>query len=386
MAITVGKLYSNCEALYEMKLLGGHRGLNNLIDWVHIVEDPEVCTFLHGNELVFTAGYMNKTPQWMLNFAENLYRAGVGALVINLGPYTKEVTQDVIDFCNEMNIPLFTIPWKTRMVDITRDFASRIMRNINVEDTITTTVKNMIFKVGNQEADIQQMERYGYTRDAGVCFLNISVSCQDKMREREYVEQIKPYIERQAKLKQPLFVSFRYEEHLIVFLQEDKKEQIQLFVDQLLIELRREKDLFTVFIGVSPISYGFSTLTENFEKAKASNRIAIKKNQRIMYYDMLDLYKILIAVADKNVLKDYYQEVLGKLISYDAENNSNLVGFLQMYLDCGGSPQLVSEQSFIHRNTVNNYIKKIQKITGYNLLDMDEKMRCRMAFFIQDVV
>ena len=53
MAIAVNKLYSNCASLYQMKLLAGHKGLNNLVEWVHIVEDQEVSSFLHGHELIF---------------------------------------------------------------------------------------------------------------------------------------------------------------------------------------------------------------------------------------------------------------------------------------------------------------------------------------------
>ena len=38
MAITVGKLFGNATILYQMKLLAGRKGLNNLVEWVHIIE------------------------------------------------------------------------------------------------------------------------------------------------------------------------------------------------------------------------------------------------------------------------------------------------------------------------------------------------------------
>ena len=68
------------------------------------------------------------------------------------------------------------------------------------------------------------------------------------------------------------------------------------------------------------------------------------------------------------------------------ENGTDLMGFLQTYLENNGSPQLVSEQQFIHRNTVNNQIKKIEKITGYNLLNLEEKVRCSVGFLIKDIL
>ena len=96
---------------------------------------------MHGNELVFTAGILNKGGDWLLNFTKRLYKAGTSAFVVNIGPHTKEIPAEVIEYCNKVNMPLFTIPWETRMVDMTRDFCRRIMNNEQVETRITTTMK-----------------------------------------------------------------------------------------------------------------------------------------------------------------------------------------------------------------------------------------------------
>ncbi len=68
MSVMVKKLYKNGTFLYKMQLLAGRNGLNNLVQWVHIIEDPTVISFLHGNELVFTAGILNqgRTGCWIL--------------------------------------------------------------------------------------------------------------------------------------------------------------------------------------------------------------------------------------------------------------------------------------------------------------------------------
>ena len=59
MAVTVRKMYQNGSFLYHMELIAGRGGLMNLVNWVHIIEDEDVSKFLHGNELVFTAGILN---------------------------------------------------------------------------------------------------------------------------------------------------------------------------------------------------------------------------------------------------------------------------------------------------------------------------------------
>jgi ATP-dependent Clp protease adapter protein ClpS len=360
-----------------MKLLAGNKGLNNLVEWVHIVEDPE---------LIFSAGYMNRDDKWLLSFAQSLYKMNTSAFVINIGPYSKRVPKDVIEFCNEVDMPLFTIPWKTRMVDVTRDFCTRIMHNEEVEASVSTTVKNILFKVGDLETQIRQMERYGYSRDSSLCFVVISLENIREECNSENMEKLKYYVELIARRSQNHFVSFTYQMNLVVVLSEDDIANVRRFVDDLFDQIQKESGEFSIYVGASTIIPGFSEQDSNFDKAVAANEMTKRKNVRVTFYDNLGLYKVLLNVKDKNTLREFYHDVLGKLEKYDSENNTDLMGFLNAYLENNGSPALVSEQQFIHRNTVNNQIKKIEKITGYNLLDLDEKVRCRICFLIKDIL
>ena len=129
MAVTVSHLYKNATKLYKMKLIAGEGGLTHLVQWVHIIEDEDVSKFLHGQELVFTTGVLSKEPGQLLEFAKKLYRSDVSAFLVNLGPYIEKVPPEVVDYCNEVNMPLFVMPWETPMVDVTRDFCHRIMEN-----------------------------------------------------------------------------------------------------------------------------------------------------------------------------------------------------------------------------------------------------------------
>jgi hypothetical protein len=176
MSIMVKNLYKNGRFLYKMNLIAGRKGLDNLVQWVHIIEDDDVTSFLHGNELVFTAGVLNHDGDWLLNFARKLNEAGTSAFVVNIGPHTKEIPAKVTEYCNEVNMPLFTIPWETKMVDMTRDFCHRIMNNEHVESNTASTIKNIIFNVGDIDAQILQMERYGYQRDGKFCFIAIMMN------------------------------------------------------------------------------------------------------------------------------------------------------------------------------------------------------------------
>ena len=234
MAITVGKLFGNATILYQMKLLAGRKGLNNLVEWVHIIENDEVSKFLHGNEVVFTSGILNNNEKWLLEYAEKLYKSRTSAFVVNIGPYTKTISKDVIEFCNEVKMPLYSMPWETRMVDVTRDICYRIMQKEQVEISLATTIKNIIFKIGDLQTQILQMERYGYQRDSNFCFIAMSFDFVNKKTNEFVTSRIKKCSERIARSIHELYICFSYNEYWMLVLVNYSDHDIDNFLNTFL--------------------------------------------------------------------------------------------------------------------------------------------------------
>lgn len=382
MAIMVKKLFKNGEFLYKMRLIGGQNGMTNLVKWVHIIEDETVGTFLHGGELVFTAGILNKTPDWLLNFAHKLHEADVSAFVVNIGPHTREIPEEVIDYCNGVGMPLFTIPWETRMVDMTRDFCYRIMKNDAVETNLASAMKNIIFQSGDYNTQIAQMERYGCTRDSSFCF--VCVATPKTGLEDPDVFQIAA--EKTAKNIHELFVSFRYRESLVVVLIHYSDAEIREFVARYIAKMRLLQGEDSFFMGVGLNEIGYIRQNKNFENALSAMRMAEKRRETCSYYDDLGVYKVLYDVGDRAVLRGYFRETVGKIEAYDRENGTELLIMLRTYLESNGSLQTTAERLYVHRNTVTNQLKKIQKITGLDPLNLEDKVQLFLGFYIQDIL
>jgi len=384
MSITVGKLFGNGTVLYQMKLLAGQKGLNNLVEWVHIIENDEVSNFLHGKEVVFTSGILNNNDGWLLEYAKKLYSVGTSAFVVNIGPYTKSIPEDVVKYCNLVNMPLYTIPWETRMVDVTRDICYRIMQKEQVEISIATTIKNIIFKTGDLETQILQMERYGYLRGSHFCFIVMSFDNEKDENQEFNMNKAKIYAERIARSIHELYISFSYNDCWVLGLVNYSDYDISNFVNTFFKSWN--ESLGKVHMGISENKIGIEKQDENFNNAFTAMKMAKKQFKEVIFYDKLDIYKILLNTRDNDILKEYYDHTLGKLEKYDKENNTNLMDFLDMYLKNNGSVQLVAEKQYIHRNTVNNQLKKIEKITNRNPLELEEKVKLILGFYIRDLM
>ncbi len=386
MAVTVKSLYKNGAFLYKMDLLAGRGGLANPVKWVHIIEDDAVSPFLHGNELVFTAGILNRQEGWLLSFAQKLREAGASAFVVNLGPHTMEVTENVRRYCDEVDLPLFTIPWETRMVDMTRDFCHRIIQAEQRESTIMTTMKNILFRVGDIEAQVLQMERFGFQRDSQYCFACIRAGDGGRLEPDELQSAMKALIEHAMRNINGQFTTFTYKEFRVVALANCSQSEIDGFLEEFVAQAARRLGGTMLHIGVSPNQVGIYSQNVNFEKAISAMEMAQKCGDVIAHYDRLGIYKVLYAVQDKTVLRGFYQDSIGKLEQYDRENGTELTVMLRDYLELNGGLQAVAERHFVHRNTVTNQLKRIEGVTGHNPLDLNEKIMLAMGFYIKDIL
>lgn len=378
MGVSVGKLYKNGTALYQMKLVAGGNGLNKQVHWVHIIEDEAVAGFLHGHELVFTAGIRNTTPDWLPSFARRLEAEGASALVVNIGPHTKMVPPEVIRFCNQAELPLFTIPWETRMVDMTRDFCHRIMHSDAANEKLASTVKDLLFNIGDSRAQLAQLERYGFLRDNPHCFLSVQQARGAEPFSVKRLEALEDLAHRIAASIQDLFLHFTHQEQLVLLLSNYTQEKIQRFVDAFFREAR------DVHLGVSANLPDLAAQGDSLNNAIALGRLAARRGEPVLYYDHLGFEQILLQVRDKDVLQAYYDSLVGKVEQHDQENGTALMDFMRTYLRLDGSPQAVAGQAFVHRNTVQNMLRKIERITGHNLARMDARMRCAVGMLIKD--
>ena len=103
MAVALEELYHEIEPLYDIRLVT-KSCFHKIIEWTHIVENPEFIKLLHGNELIFNAGLQFDSDEWLLDFVRRLNDAGAGGLVLSLHD-GKNYSERVLEYCNENCFP-----------------------------------------------------------------------------------------------------------------------------------------------------------------------------------------------------------------------------------------------------------------------------------------
>lgn len=385
MALTLAELCRNSENDYGMMLIAGEKGIDNIVQWVHYIEGGEVPRFLHGYELVFTTGIAHQDNGWLIYFAEKLYEYGACGFVINLGPYVRNIPRELIDYCNTVNFPLYTIPWETRIVDITYEFCHHIITN---EKLSKGKAETFIYAINNPQQETTYkpiLEKSGFVD--GQTYLMAAVSLKvNNPERRESAERMTKYnIGRRLNAYTERHSIFDMDKFILVICQGIGQTEFETEIKCQAEILNKTFSKDGIYIGIAPYERDSSLLRKAYRRVCDVIKLAENFNSQFMRYSDTGIYKLLMAIEDKSNLRDYYSECLGALVEYDEKNGTDYVTTLRCYLDNESSIAEVAKLTFVHRNTVNYKIKKIKEILNCNLLQSD-KLKLTLAFCIEKVL
>ena len=382
MAIMLRKLCEKANYLYGLRIVAGNGGMTNMVQWVHTVEDSEVGDFLHGGELIFSTGIANKNDDWLLPFVRTLIDKNVSGVVLNTGPNITSIPKEVIDYCNEMNFPLMDIPWKTRIVDMSRDFCNQIILNEKKEEDIGQTLRNIVFFPQDTEKYLPVLESNDFDINANYCVIAVMVETNNgdlSYRAEDAIERLLYSVGKH-------WGFFRVDKVNCYVLNDFTEAETEQFVNGVQNLQNSDRTLETIYVAAGFLNGKIYSLAKNYQIT--SRLFSVIKKNRIspVYYDKLGIKKLLLAVDDLQILKGFYKDNLMKLKLYDRENGTDYMGFLKMYLKCDGSVQRAAEETFVHRNTINYQLAKVKKVLGNEMKTFEDKLKLIIAFDIEDLI
>lgn len=87
-------------------------------------------------------------------------------------------------------------------------------------------------------------------------------------------------------------------------------------------------------------------------------------------------------ITDNVQLDGLLHPALTKLARYDEANQSNLLHTLKVYLEHDRNAQRCANMLYLHRNSLQYRVRRIQEIAGINLDDPTERAYLRLSFLL----
>ncbi len=179
---------------------------------------------------------------------------------------------------------------------------------------------------------------------------------------------------------------FKVDNMMFYILNDFSNDEIESIAEKIQSEKERYISVNKLYVAVSKTNNKLKSLPKTYRIVLRMLRLAVRTDMTPMFYDRLEVKKLILAVDDISLLESIYNENLKKLEVYDRDNGTDYMSFLRLYLKYDGSVQRVAQETFVHRNTINYQLAKIKKILGNNLKTFEERFKIILAFEVRDVL
>lgn len=380
LALKVSELFESIK--YEnIKLVAGRAGLQNMVRWVHMVESVEISRDLDGNEMIFTTGIGLKDESELIDLVKSNYEHGASGMVINLGPFISEITDEIKAFGDENAFPIFEVPWVVRMARITQKFSRMITEDDILNTKLSVAVKDAIFFPKNEDLYIGQFLANGFSQEGDY---HVVILENTNYRIKLLIDDVMHATNR---LKERTIVAELDEKVIIVFYNctaKDVHSSIGTINDGLL----KVNSRFELYFSVGPKVRKLMELVKSYTRANKVSKLkeTFCETTNIITCDGIGVYELFLLLENDKELLEFSNKILKPIVDFDSVNQSNLLEVLKTYIKCDGSVAAVADSLYIHKNTVNYKISKISTILNENLTSFEVRTKLDVAIKIRDVV
>lgn len=389
MAVILRELYESVKGKEEIQLVAGEAGLEHMVRWVHMVEGIDITSFLEGDEIAFTTGIALADSSRLLELAEHTYRQQAAGMVINTGPYIREIPQEVLIFGERNGFPVFRVPWRVHMANIMREFTERIYLEEQKKREVDTAVRNAFYFPDNPGMYLPFLLRNGYKKEWSYC-VSVVETCSEENGGMGGEAWSKYYRFMQAKLR-------NWQRDAVVM--ENGRELLILSVNHAGWPLQEVWDDFwqegkkyricggDYFGGTGSVVETMEEIGKSFAQAEQVMHLQKRRGRKNEWldYGKTGLYKLLLSLEGQTVLGEYDKEILGALEQYDRVNGTGLLDFLNVYFRAGCGIQETAAALHMHRNSVTYKIHKIEEILRVSLSLPLERTKIMVAFMIREI-
>jgi hypothetical protein len=380
MAIRLKELLK-LPSMRKIRILAGESGLDHIVTWPYVCQMNSFSEWVQGGEIIFVTGIGIKSDEESLISlildGNNKDSAGI---VFFTGKYISSIPEKVLELSNQLDFPIFEIPWEVKLVDITKEISGYILNRQNKFNSARDWAESILFGGSDSSQDISVISEYlgfdlNIPRQVAIIVAK-SRDLSNVLNEAEKEEHPNYFFT----LTQDFFYQYEKESiclphnnSLVIILPVKNgipDNNIKLLDKVCGMLLNSFKDL-SVYSGIGRAFKSVNDLKKSYIDAERILKLAISAQgtKNILSYRDLGLFRLFFEISDKNELHEFYTDILGPLLEYDKQNNTELVKTLEVYFENKLNHSKTSLALYIHRNSLVYRLNRIGEILGRRLDD-----------------
>ena len=349
-----------------------------------MIEDTTIIQQLWGKELVVTTGHGFQSDEELFMLIKYLIKYNSVGLIINIGKYIFEIPSAIIDYCNEQEFPLLTIPWEVHLADLIKDFCMRCLYSEKEDRELSKLFQEIL--TNNQiveEARPQLMSAFDVDGNFQVVLISVEGSDNFNAIERRKIAfQIELCFEK----IDSSYAFFWYDGYFVLIVNNLKADELKVIIDKMHKRAKKRIDDKRVYLGIGSQMKDLGQVYLSYKRAKAAILMAMQFELPIVFFEDMGVYQILFSIEDKQILIEMYHRLLQPLIDYDQKHHGELEKTLFYYLIYGESQITMAKNLYMHRNTINYRMNKIKELLNCQLDTFEEKVPYMLSYYIKKVL
>ena len=309
-----------------------------------------------------------------------------------------------------INFPLFTMPWNVPLLDFFEELGHAISYLDDRKDIEDSLLAEIIFgNCINTSSIEQKCRQMGY--DLGVLeqvfVLHLSEQnskeicnrlkynndepsdeCTWKKQRitndqiRSYAQTLKEYF---SQCNYPAIVSC-YGDRIIGFMRNcagDRKKIIEIF-ERFAKFLQNDPNEIEYTLNIGETCENLSKLQKSFHETSKTNSVLehINRKNKIVFYDEIGFYRMLMSYENTAPMQQFANEVLSPVIQYEKKAHTQLIETMWAYFECDCNLQRTADKLFSHKNTVKYRLHRVEQLTGKNFTNRYQSQELYNALMI----
>lgn len=384
------RMIMNLPYANQFQLLAGASGLNNQIQWVHILEEPKYVEWLRGGELIIMTGVVTGEDKKKLeDLILRLFEKEVAGVLIALSTFLPAVPPELCTLCDRLGLPLFMAPAHVRTLDISQSICFAIFQRRKRADEKAELLQNLLYGKRLSEKRVQRLRTQGFdgTRRYRAVWFQVTISMQpepeanpsgmtfyEEEREEQHLFEVANILrERIQREKEICWLTS--DDEGVLWLMETGREGL---AEEMVHVLGEKLPGVAIRAGVSEELTDIRDLKSCAEHARQALELGRAEAPVVCYDDMV-VYQ-LFGRALPQELERMAGRILGDLL---LPENRDLLDTLMCYVSHDCNAKKTAERLFLHVNSMHYRLDKIEALLGRDLRDREDLFDVMLALKIR---
>ncbi|MFT8889804.1 MAG: PucR family transcriptional regulator ligand-binding domain-containing protein [Ethanoligenens sp.] len=373
----------------QIELVSGKNGLYRSVRWPYVTLTNSIAQWVRGGEFMFVSGIgYGKDEKALCRLLEESNQKNLSGVVFLIGAdYIREIPSNVIALADQLELPLFKMPFHIPLVEPTEEISSLIVKN-GIEDHALSEILSDILS-GHCEKEAALISKASFYKFdlSGVHKIAVLMLETESLGIGAMLFYQK-IVDNTFKIHGYNILSMIDYPTICCLLPCNSSEEEQT-VEQIVLEARKkllEKNEITRMAAAVGRPYPhIHEMAKSFREAEKALKVKWDgdSDATIGRFDELGIFKVLFEIHDFCEMEQYCAEMLGQLEQFDMQNHTCFLKTLEIYLEEDCNAVHAAGRLFVHRNSLNYRIKKIQTILHCDLSQHQDRLRLRDAFLLR---